>query len=344
MSGYFRNRLQQLAQKIQTRLDPAKGLILMYHRIAEVDIDPWGLCVTPQNFAEQLAVMQNWGRPIGLQQLNREHQHGKITPRSIALTFDDGYVDNLDRAKPLLETYNIPATVFVSTGYLGCQREFWWDELARILLKPGKLPDRLSLTADDRLLEWDLGTAQAYTSAEYVADRTCKAWEAPSGSRLCLYYSIWQALQRLSSTTCDRALDEIATWAQDTSPARSDRRPLTVEELINLSSGELVDIGAHTIEHPLLSTQPIALQKTEIYQSKLDLEKILARPVTSFSYPFGDRSTETISLVKTSGFNCACSTAAGIVWQHSDCFDLPRVAVENWNGREFASRLSQWFG
>ena len=65
---------------------------------------------------------------------------GDVPSAGVVVTFDDGYADNFHNAKPLLERYEIPATVFVTTGYLQDQREFWWDELERILLQPGTLP------------------------------------------------------------------------------------------------------------------------------------------------------------------------------------------------------------
>jgi peptidoglycan/xylan/chitin deacetylase (PgdA/CDA1 family) len=336
------NRIKQLNYNIQKRLAASKGLILMYHRVAAVDIDPWSLCVTPEYFAEHLAVIKEIAHPISLQQLNLDRQQGTIPHRAVAISFDDGYADNLDRAKPLLENYGIPATVFVSTGYLGKQQEFWWDELDRILLTPGKLPPQLSLSINDRLFEWELAAATDYSQSAYRQDRHCRAWTALPGSRLFLYYSIWQALRNLASIDRQQALASIVTWAKADSQPRASYLPLSVAELASLGTGELVEIGAHTVGHPFLSAQPLAVQQAEIDRSKLELEQILHRPVQSFSYPFGDRTAETIELVRASGFNCACSTQPDIVWRQSNCFDLPRFGVENWNGREFAERLSMW--
>jgi peptidoglycan/xylan/chitin deacetylase (PgdA/CDA1 family) len=336
------NRIKQLKYNIQKRLASSKGLILMYHRVAAVDIDPWSLCVTPEHFAEHLAVIKEIAHPISLHQLNRDRQQGTIPHRAVAISFDDGYADNLDRAKPLLEKYGIPATVFVSSGYVGRQREFWWDELDRILLTPGKLPPQLSLTIDDRLCEWELGTATDYIQSADRQDRHCRAWAALPGSRMSFYYKIWQVLRNLAEIDRQQAIAHIATWANAESQPRARYLPLSVEELATLGTSELVEIGAHTVVHPFLSGQSIAVQQAEIQQSKLELERLLARPVQSFSYPFGDRSAATIELVRAAGFTYACSTQPDIVWRQSNCFDLPRFGVENWNGREFAERLAMW--
>jgi peptidoglycan/xylan/chitin deacetylase (PgdA/CDA1 family) len=85
------------------------------------------------------------------------------------------------------------------------------------------------------------------------------------------------------------------------------------------------------------------LQLDEIKQSKVDLEQMLNRPVTSFSYPFGDRTAQTIALAKTAGFQCACSTNQSIISRKSNRFDLPRFAVDDWNAEEFSKQLSRWF-
>lgn len=338
-----RSKLQRTVRRVQKRLASSKGLILMYHRVAEVSIDPWSLCVTPQNFAEQLEVLQKYSHPLTLKQFVQAHRDGNIPNRAVVVTFDDGYADNLHYAKPILERYDIPATVFISTGHIGKEREFWWDDLERLLLQPGKLPEKLSLSISGSVHHWELCQAANYTEQDYKGDRTSKAHEAKPGSRMFFYYSVWQVLLPLPEWERRKALDDILVWANATPTTRHNYRSLLPEELSVLGQGGLVEIGAHTVTHPFLSSQPVALQRDEIQQSKAYLEEIINRPVTSFSYPFGDRTAETVELTRTAGFDCACSTVEDIVWHMTDCFQLPRFSVGNWNGEEFAKQLLRWF-
>lgn len=87
----------------------------------------------------------------------------------------------------------------------------------------------------------------------------------------------------------------------------------------------------------------MALQRDEIQQSKTSLEKILGRPVTSFAYPYGNYSVETVPILREAGFTCACSTFPGVVWRDTDRFQLPRVTIEDWDGEKFSRELSLWF-
>jgi peptidoglycan/xylan/chitin deacetylase (PgdA/CDA1 family) len=103
----------------------AGGLILGYHRVVDVGRDPLAMCVSPRHFEEHLAVLRRVAYPISLDALVRGLEEGKLPPRAVALTFDDGYADVLTDAQPLLEQYQIPASVFVVTGCLGSH--FAWD-------------------------------------------------------------------------------------------------------------------------------------------------------------------------------------------------------------------------
>src|SRR5262249_15981713 len=119
------HRWRQAAQQFRNRFD-CKALILMYHGVAEVGSDAWSLFVTPQHFAEDLEVLRKHGRPMRLRRLAQAFGNVSLASRSVVVTFDDGYANNLHNARPLLERYDIPATVFLTTGYLGREYEFWW--------------------------------------------------------------------------------------------------------------------------------------------------------------------------------------------------------------------------
>ncbi|MBD2387217.1 polysaccharide deacetylase family protein [Cylindrospermum sp. FACHB-282] len=335
------SKLWQVTRQFPKRFF-SQGLILMYHRIAEQDIDPWSLCVTPENFSEQLAILQQYTQPMSLQELAQAQQAGKIPSRAVAITFDDGYANNLHNAKPILESYHIPATVFVTTGYIGRNREYWWDELEQILLKPGKLPEKLCLNINGSSQEWKLGKAVNYSQEEHQHDYACPPWEAKPGSRLFFYYSVWQQLQSLFAEQQQQILDRIITWANADAIARPTHRPMNLEEVRALEKGNLIEVGAHTITHPFLHTHTAAFQQQEIEQSKQSLEESLGHSVNSFAYPFGAYNQDTVSLVKKANFNCACSTVEETAWKYNNRFLLPRFEVKNWDKNQFKKILDNW--
>lgn len=320
-----------------------QGLILMYHRVDEKDVEPWSVCVTPEHFTEHLEVLQRRNNPMSLRQLIQAQQEGHIPDRAVALTFDDGYANNLYKAKPLLERYDIPATVFVTSGYLGKNQEFWWDELEQILLRPYRLPETLSLGIGGNKHEWTLGAAVDYSEEQHRRDANRTVWEAEPGSRLALYLSIWQQLRVLPDKQVRDVLDEIIAWANVKPTVRQTHRPLTSSEMGWLEQGGLIEVGAHTVTHPLLANRSLTTQRKEIMGGKTELEDILGHSVISFSYPYGNYTAETVALIQEAGFSCACSTVADNVWRNTDLFRLPRFEVKDWGGDEFARRLSKWF-
>ena len=88
----------------------------MYHRVARTDVDPWGLCVSSANFAAQLEAIRRVAEPLPLLDLVRNQTDGPLPSRSVVVTFDDGYVDNLEQALPVLREHGVPATLFIATG------------------------------------------------------------------------------------------------------------------------------------------------------------------------------------------------------------------------------------
>lgn len=133
-------RMWRPARRLKRRIVPA-GVILMYHRVAELRHDPWGMAVSPSHFDQQLETLQRRGvRLMTVAELTAALADGSLRPRSAAISFDDGYLDNLTAARPLLDKYAAPATVFVTASEIGSPDGFWWDQLADVLLARAVLP------------------------------------------------------------------------------------------------------------------------------------------------------------------------------------------------------------
>ncbi|MDT7041523.1 polysaccharide deacetylase family protein [Candidatus Nitronereus thalassa] len=321
--------------------------ILIYHRVAELPSDWQLMSVTPQHFGEHLDVLRKKFYPMSLQQLHRAAQKGKIPKGAVAVTFDDGYADNLYNAKPLLEKYDVPASFYVTCGCLDQEQEFWWDDLDRMLLQPQSLPQTLTLTVEGIEHSWKVDVpSNPSPSTEIVPPKFSKIQEEGKLGRKELYRSLHSLLRPLPEEKRRPLLDEIAKWSGSNRKGRVTHASLTTNELEQLGKGGLVEIGAHTVTHPVLSSLSLSEQRDEILQSKEGLEEKLNRPILSFAYPYGERSdysVQTPELVKQLGFSYACSNYSGIVRRGVDPFQLPRVSTRDWNGEEFSRRISTWF-
>lgn len=342
----FMRRARRLARRLRGQ-SSSNALILLYHRVAAVRPDPWALSVSPQHFGEHLDVLRRHFQPISLQQLVNGLRDGRLPRRSVAITFDDGYYDNLYNAKPLLERYAVPATIFLTTGNIGQAREFWWDELERVLLQPGLLPAELRLDIRGEAYHWRLDEAASYSQEAFRQHQAWPAWEddCPT-ARHAMYKELWQLLHPLGHAERRAALDSLARWANIDPTARPSHRSLEAEEMAELARGGIVEVGAHTVTHPALAMLPEAAQREEILTSKARLEAILDRPMRSFSYPYGrrtDYSAETVRIVQEARFACACSNFAGGIGRSEDLFQLPRVNIPDCDGDEFQRQVAAWF-
>ncbi len=322
------------------------GLILTYHRVAPSRTDPFGLCVSADRFDAQLRLLRRRAHPLPLAELAARARTGRLPPRAVAITFDDGYPDTLEDALPILERHEMPATVFVCTG-LSPRHEYWWEELTSLLLRPGRLPRRLRFRQDGRDCIRELGRDMRYGAAAAARDRR---WRAFSGThptrRHALFEELWQVLRALSLPARERLMRRLRTWAilpERRTQARA--RPLWRPEIRALAASPVVEIGAHTATHPVLASLPPEEQWREIEESKRRLEATLGTSVRAFAYPYGARgcyTRETVALVREAGFQLACSTRPGHVKRGSNGFALPRAAVGNWSAAAFSRWLDGW--
>ncbi len=110
-----------------------RGAILLYHRVAaEDDPDRWRMRVRPERFAAQLGLLAAEFRVLRLSELAQAARRSALPPRAVAISFDDGYVDNLTAALPALTAAELPATLFAATSFIRDGRPYWWDELEAV--------------------------------------------------------------------------------------------------------------------------------------------------------------------------------------------------------------------
>ena len=333
-----------------------KGLILLYHRVASPDCDPQQLCVSPDNFTAQLRVLKQIACPLPLAELVTQaasqngngngHSIGSNTSPAVAVTFDDGYADNFHAAQPILAEHGIPALVFIAAGYVDAGREFWWDELEQLLLQPGVLPQELSLAALDGARSYHLDGAARYDEADLVRHR---AWSISQPTdptpRHALYRVLCDRLRRMTVASREQSLDELFRWAGRGRIARDSHRAMSSEELRSLSRCDSIEIGAHTMHHPVLAGLSPDAQESEVVRSRHRLFEITGTPPTSFSYPYGTRRDfrgRTVQIVRSAGFSRACANSAGLVDDRTDAFRLPRHVVRDWPADVFARKVEEW--
>jgi peptidoglycan/xylan/chitin deacetylase (PgdA/CDA1 family) len=321
--------------------NPAQdALILMYHRIADTDMDPWAMCVGRDNFSGQLEAIRSLGTPMNLLDYVRGAARAELPPRPIVLTFDDGYIDNLRVALPLLAHHGVPATIFITTGNIGSEDEFWWDWLETLLLLPPMLPARLALDLPTGPAEWELGAAARHDAESRAADREVPAWRATPGTRLRFFYDVWKRLWPLDPGPRREAMRTIARWTGlDAQPASS-RRSMNAAEIGELASSPWIGIGAHTVAHPPLPAHGTDVQAREILDSQRVLRGIVGVPVTSFAYPHGEYSDATIALLHGAGFECAVTVEQKLARPGMDPMKLPRYGVKDVGGEAFLAQFA----
>ena len=241
-------RLWQARTALRNRLAPG-AVILVYHRVEDSPSDGLGLAVSAAHFGEHLDVIRALGVPVRLAGIVAELYRGHVTQGAVGVTFDDGYADNLLVAKPLLERREVPATVCVTSGFVGSGREFWWDEIERIAVATSDdvrdLRARLRFLAPAEL-EAELGRMRA-AAGERRAPRTAhRPLTADETARL----ASGGLVDIGSHTVTHAALARLSSAAQHTELVESRR---TLESIIgrpvlslSYPFGGTADIGEGT--------------------------------------------------------------------------------------------------
>ena len=322
----IRTRLRSVVRRIRS-----KPLILMYHRIADVPIDPWDLAVSQAYFAEQLDVLRRTRKPLPLTEFIGHLAAGTLPSNAVAITFDDGYVDNLVTGKPLLAAADIPATIFLATGYLGRSEAFWWDELTSLFLL-GSGPEIFELAVRDKSIRFDFNDEPPPTAGTASA--------TPRKRRIAVLLRVWQMLRDLEDDERRLVIEKVRLLFGGIHHRACWGRPMTGAEVRAIASDNLITIGAHTVTHPALSYLKPAACHHEISESKRACEALVGAPIAQFAYPYGDFNADAREAVRASGFSAAFSIQNGPATVKSDILALPRVHVRNLDGHAFERALA----
>jgi peptidoglycan/xylan/chitin deacetylase (PgdA/CDA1 family) len=302
-------------------------VILMYHRVVDVSSTAHQIATSPDHFHQHMEHLQSNYHPMRLTDVAAALDENSLPRRGVVVTFDDGYIDNYTFAFPILEKFQVPATIFVTSGYIGRNREYWWDELERIFFNSEHLPEKLKTSINGTDIELQLPT----TNKE---------------QRRLTHKSMHAFLRNLRPEDRDNVLSSLATWAGVEENCRQEYRCMNTDEILKLSQSGVIDIGAHTITHPVLSTLSVEEQYDEMVGSQKRLESILGRPVHTFAYPYGasgDFTPQTLEIVREAGFKAVCTTVSGTVTNEKDPMSLPRRTVGDWDLVTFEQQLDTFF-
>jgi peptidoglycan/xylan/chitin deacetylase (PgdA/CDA1 family) len=273
--------------------------ILTFHRVNDEN-DPFLPAVPTAVFAARIAHIARHYRVMTVEDLVERVRQGTVPRNALALTFDDGYRDNLSHAAPILAKHGLPATIFLAAGYIGTPDVPWFDHVAlafklsrrREVTLPGSQPQRLE-TEGDRLAGLDRAIS-------------------------------W--LKTLSDEKRRRAVEHLVADLNPRGPDRPKRFMLTWGE-VDALRGLGFAVGAHTMTHPILSRVTLEHAREEIQGSKDAIERALGVTVRAFAYPNGgpeDYSPTTVRLVQECGFRCAVTTRRGLNGPATPPFELRR--------------------
>jgi peptidoglycan/xylan/chitin deacetylase (PgdA/CDA1 family) len=303
-----------------------KGLILLYHRVAQPRRDPQLLAVEPDRFEAQLAMLRQQTNIMRLSEMVDRVAAGKSLPsRALAITFDDGYTDNMRVAEPILARAQIPATLFVATGYVETGRPYWWDAIGTAVLG-SPLPSRLELPFPDGVRHWSIND-------EPVEE---DSWDVLSGSapgtRRAAYAEITPAVKPLDPSARERVLDALRSACRRDLAGEPDALPMTPQDVAAMDRRGLIEVGAHTVEHAQLSRLGPAQQDDEVAKSAQSVAQWIGHAPALFAYPYGssaDYGPVAVNAVQRAGFRAACSNFPGLVDTTTATFELPRMLVRN---------------
>jgi peptidoglycan/xylan/chitin deacetylase (PgdA/CDA1 family) len=329
--------VRRVAEDVLGTLSPARWqmsrkprlLVLMYHRVLPAGhpdrrTEQPGMYVSPETLDMNLAVAKQHFELVHLDDWVRSAKEGGPLPRmACAVTFDDGWRDNYQYGYPVLLKHRAPALIFLVSGMIGTDRQFWPNRLARLLA---------SMPAD-ATLGGPLGEKLAPAIAEA---RSRGEWRAQDIDRAIVL------AKQFDESRIHQLIDE----AQASVPyALPERALLDERELRTMADSGLVRFGSHTRTHyRCRDGASLETLRHEIVDSRAEIAELSRLPVDVFCYPNGDTTSEAVELVSRN-YLAAVTTRKGWHVPGADPFRISRVGLhEDIASRpaSFLARASGW--
>lgn len=321
----------------------SKAIVLMYHRITKPACDPWQLSVSPEYFKEHIQLLRENYRIVSLLDLSEQVQKRKLKDHTVAITFDDGFVDNFQTAYPILNEFQVPASFYITTNLVGTNKIFWWDQLQFIFLQTVQLPAMCKCLIGGESIELSTGEGGILSPEMKSQLITWQAEQPAPNDRANCYYEIWKRLRAMPDDQRKSVLQQLAQWASLSLHANESDRIVNIKELQAIAANPLMEIGCHTCSHPALAEHSEMFQRNELEQSKLQLEKWIGRSVSGLAYPHGSYNNITLGVANDLQFNYAVTTERSVVSKGAGLLEIPRVQVTNMPGKELHHQLQNFF-
>lgn len=294
--------------------DRGRLSILIYHRMLVTPDPILHDEMDAATFEQHVALLAAEFNVLPLGDACGRLANGTLPARAACITFDDGYADNEQIALPILKRFGVSATFFVSSGFSDGGIMFNDVVIEAVRRAPAGTHDLSSLK---------LGS---YSLSD-------------SSTRRAAIYALLGQLKYRPVEERRALVEQLAEKIGSTLPRNLMMSPAQIRRLHDAG----MEIGAHTVNHPILTSLDEQQASAEIVDGKRRLEEIIAAPVSLFAYPNGkpgqDYGPRDVELVKKAGFSAAVSTIGGIATGSSDFFQLPRVGPWERNPRRLAARL-----
>lgn len=293
-------------------------LILIYHRVHPRPDPMFPGEVDAERFDWQMSLLRRYCHPVRLADGVERLKRGDLPNRAVAVTFDDGYADNAAVALPILRKNGVPATFFIATGFLDGGR-MWNDSIIEAIRRvpQGKL-DLQGVGIGPVLIEGEDDRRRLAENLLKTVKHQQPAQRQLSVERVC------QLLDAELPTNLMMSSDQVRQLA---------------------AAG--MEIGAHTVTHPILRLLSDAEAQREVRDSRVALEAIINGRVSAFAYPNGrpgdDYSSRDRDLVASLGFDFALSTRWGAAASRSDVYQLPRFTPWDATPPRWLARLLSAF-